>query len=100
MGDDRDKKGDRRGERRQERKEEDEDLQYLGPQRRTSDAHIEVLKDRMSRVHEDIRDLREDLTKYVLRVEILPLKLVVFGGVGFILLGVIAALLLTILKGG
>src|ERR1700733_7785045 len=76
----------------------DEDLNYSGPQRRNTDVHIEVLRARLDRMHEDFRDQREDLTRYVLRVELLPLKIVVFGGVAVILLSVLAAVLLTVLK--
>lgn len=82
---------------------------YDGPERRETDVHLEVLKTRLDRLHEDVRDLRaeihEDLTilreemeRYVLRVELVPIKLVVFGGVGVILLAVLAAILLTVLK--
>lgn len=78
---------------------EDDIYGYNGPQRRNTDIHLEVLKARLDRMHEDIRDLREELNRYVLRVELLPLKIVVFGGVGVILLSVLAAVLLTVLKG-
>lgn len=75
-----------------------DEFRYDGPQRRSSDIHLEVLKSRLDRTHEDIRDLRDEFERYVLKVELMPLKLIVFGGVAVILLGVVAAMLLTVLK--
>lgn len=64
-----------------------------------TEIQVEVLKSRVERLNEDCKELRDELTRYVLRVELLPLKVIVFGGVAVILLSVLAAVLLTVLKG-